>query len=74
MKKKITLKMYENFHNKYIYMKISFAKTDSQKFPEIMFIHCAFQLISVKLELGYFNWLKKQLTNTIKLNKKKKDF
>ncbi len=36
---------------------------------KIMFFHCAFQLISIKLQLGYFDEVKTtniQLTNTIK--------
>ncbi len=33
----------------------------------IMFFDCEFQIISIKLQLGYFDLLKqKQLTNTIK--------
>ncbi len=43
----------------YIYMKSSFAKTDNsilkKKIKNHVFFHCAFQLISINLQLGYFD-------------------
>ncbi len=41
----------------YKYMKSSFAKTDNSVFNNFQnqVFHCAFQLISIKLQLGYFD-------------------